>query len=181
MTRTRTLHRTRTRTRTRLSLLGAAVVAVTLPLALASCSSDTTTGSTADTASERSTGIGADWGSCMRDAGFDVQDPSDDEVRSGALRAPSGTDEQGFVEAGGACSKELGISGTSEADKQKWERQNVQVASCIRDHGYPDFEGQDNGVLDFSTYERSQEPEFQEAVESCLQEFAPDIQKQQVP
>ena len=181
MTHTRTLHSTRTRTRLRCSLLGAAVVAGTLPLALASCSSDTTTGSTADTASERTTGIGADWGACMRDAGFDVQDPSDDEVRSGAMRAPAGADEQGFVAAGRACSEELGISGTSEADKQKWERQNVQVASCIRDHGYPDFAGQDNGVLDFSTYERSQEPEFQEAVESCLQEFAPDIQEQQVP
>ncbi len=65
--------------------VAAALAIVAAPLALAGCSA-TPAASTQDSTSAVS--LGSRWGDCMRDAGFDVEDPSDDQVRSGTVVAP---------------------------------------------------------------------------------------------
>ncbi|MBT2502654.1 hypothetical protein [Curtobacterium sp. ISL-83] len=170
-TRTTSHTATRTTTRTR-AVLVTAILAAVLPLSLASCSSD----SSGTTAAEAVSGVGTRWGACMRDAGFDVQDPSDEIVERGAYSRPEGVDAAGFDTAAAGCSEQLGIEGSSSAQKQQWARQYDQVASCVREHGYEDYPEQQPGALDFnpSNYPRAAEPGFEKVTAECLQEFAPD-------
>lgn len=110
----------------------------------------------------------------MRDAGFDVRDPDDASVASGAVPVPEGADDAAYTDAAATCSAAAGVPRASTADKQKWERQYTKVASCIRENGFADFPEQQPGVLDFGSYPRSQESGFQQAADTCLQQFAPD-------
>ncbi|ROP65117.1 MULTISPECIES: hypothetical protein [unclassified Curtobacterium] len=158
----------------RTALVAAALVICTLPFTVAACSTSTGT----DTVADASAGIGAKWGSCMRDAGFDVKDPSDAAAESGMMQAPSGADGDEFTEAGATCRKQAGIAGHSKADMQKWERESAEVASCLRENGYADFPEQKPGVIDLNGYARAQEPAFQEVMQECTDEFAPDTQTQ---
>jgi len=156
--------------------LTAALLLAVLPFGLAACSSgngDTSDAPTAGTAQ----GIGAKWSACMRDGGFEVPDASDDEVSSGVSRVPNGVDQERFTERSASCSEELGIERSSEAEQQKWTRQYDAVAACIREDGYADFPEQKAGSLDFQSYARSSEPQFDEVAQKCLAEHAPDTQR----
>lgn len=155
------------------AVLAAVALLAALPLALSACSS---AGPGADSTSAAQ-GVGAKWGDCMRSAGFDVPDPADDELVSGVVRSPAGTDEQAFREAARTCQQDLGIKGTDDAQRQTWERQYDQVASCIREHGFADFPEQEPGVLNPADYARSEEPAFEKAFSDCLAEFAPDTKQ----
>lgn len=151
------------------------VLLISAAIALSACSS----GPGTETAAEATTGIGAKWGACMRDAGFDVQDPSDDVVSAGLMRAPQGADEDAFSEAGATCARKAGVKGSSSAEQQKWDRQYAQVASCIQDHGYPDFPAPRNGVLSTEGFAQAEDPGFEQVWSKCLQEFAPDTKTRQ--
>ena len=163
---------TTTRTRTAIATL---VLAVTLPLALASCSTDS-----APTATDAAAGVGATWGDCVRDAGFDVQDPPDDMLERGTITMPEGVDQQSWDQAASKCSALAGVERADTADQQKWARQYDQVASCIRDHGYDDFPEQEPGSIgvDREAYPRAKEPEFEQTFQDCLAEYAPDTKTQ---
>lgn len=163
-------------TRSRRTVLAAAALLCALPLALSACSS----GSEASSAKDATAGIGAKWGACMRDAGFQVQDPGDATVESGVMAAPPGSEQEEFQRAGARCAKEAGVQRSSEADKQKWERQSADVASCIRENGYEDLPAQQPGVLDVTGYPRAQEAAFQKVLQDCNAEFAPDTTTQNV-
>ncbi len=115
----------------------------------------------------------AKWGECMRSAGFDVPDPADEELASGVVRTPPGADEQAFGTSAKACQQKLGLKGTDDAQRQTWERQYDQVASCIREHGFADFPEQEPGTLNPGDYARAQEPAFEKTFSDCLAEFAP--------
>lgn len=162
-------------------LLTSALVLSTLPFLLTACSG----GGTADASSTGTPGgpgIGAAWGSCMRDAGYDVQDPTDDLVRTGAAPVPEGVDRDRFSEAAGTCSRSVGVQGADQADIQRWEREYAQVASCIRDNGYPDYPEQEPGGIsaDPETYPRAAEPAFEQAFHDCLAKYSPDTKTQSV-
>lgn len=165
---THTTHRGR-------ALIAAALLLCTLPLGLAACSTSSTGG---DTVADSSAGVGAAWGSCMREAGFDVEDPDDALVESGMSRTPAGVDGQEFSKASSVCSQKAGVERSSSAELQKWERQYAKVASCIRDHGYDDFPEQQAGGLSTEGYARAEEPEFDRVFRDCLAEFSPDTQVQ---
>ncbi|MGN7191866.1 MULTISPECIES: hypothetical protein [unclassified Curtobacterium] len=157
----------------------ALVLTAGLALPLAACTA-TPSASSSSTSSSSAAGLGERWGSCMRDAGFDVTDPQDDAVRSGAVTTPDGVDQEAFARASKECAESLGVTGASTADKQRWEREYAEVADCIREHGYPDLPEQRPGALDFQSYPRSSEDGFQQTVSACLAEFSSDTKQQQV-
>ena len=151
----------------------AALALVVAPVALAGCSA-APTAPTQDGASPAA--LGARWGDCMRDAGFDVQDPSDDQVRSGTVTSPSGVDQERFASAAQHCGSELGVQRADTAQQDRWKRQYAAVDSCVRER-YPDAPEQRPGVIDYSGYPRAQEPEFDETLSACIAEHAPDTQQ----
>lgn len=156
------------------SVRAAAVFALVLgaPFALTACSD----ASSAPTSTGAAGGLGAQWGDCMRDAGFSVEDPTDAELRSGTYPAPADADADAFGERAAACSEQAGVERADASQKQEWERQYAQVADCIRENGFDDLPEQAAGVLDFQGYPGASEPEFDEVSAECLAEFAPDTQ-----
>ncbi|QCR42528.1 hypothetical protein C1N91_02180 [Curtobacterium sp. SGAir0471] len=156
------------------AVLTAVALLAALPLALSACSS-ADPGADSTSAAQ---GVGAKWGDCMRSAGFDVPDPADEELASGVVRTPPGADEQAFGEAARTCQQDLGLKSADDAQRQTWERQYSQVASCIREHGYADFPEQEPGVLSTGEYARASEPAFEKTFQDCLAEFAPDTKQQ---
>lgn len=143
------------------------------PLLLSACSTSSTS---SPTVAETASGLGAKWGACMRDAGFDVQDPSDAEVQQGLFRVPEGADEESFGEQSGRCSEAAGVERADSSQEQDWARQYARVADCIRERGFDDFPEQTPGTIDLQGYPRAQEPEFEQVSAACLAEFAPDTQ-----
>lgn len=160
---------TRTRAR-RPSPSAALLLAVAVPVVLAGCAS----GPTAPSAAEITSGAGATWGACMREAGFAVQDPADADVEDGLTQAPAGSEGDAFADAAVRCRAAAGVESASDAQQQRWQRQYAEVASCIRDHGYPDFPEQRPGVLTTDGYPRAEEPAFRDALDACVEEDAPD-------
>lgn len=156
-------------------LIRASAVAALLvagPLALAGCSSAQPDAAPTSTAS----GTGAKWGACMRDAGFDVPDPTDAQVSSGTTTVPQGVDETRYATQASTCSEQLGVARSDSAQRQEWARQYDRVASCIRERGFDDFPEQREGAIDTNGYPRAQDPAFQQTFTTCLQEHAPDTQ-----
>ncbi|SOC89732.1 hypothetical protein SAMN05660766_3465 [Curtobacterium sp. 314Chir4.1] len=163
-------------TRSRRTVLAAAALLCALPLALSACSS----ASEASSAKDATAGVGAKWGACMRDAGFEVEDPDDAMVESGVMQSPPGAAQEEFERAGARCAKDAGVQGSSTADQQEWERESANVASCIRENGYEDLPVQRPGVLDVAGYPRAQEAAFQKLLQECNAAFAPGTTTQNV-
>jgi hypothetical protein len=168
-----------TTTRPEKRLLIAGLLAIGLITGITACSGATvpTAGSTDD-----STGVGARWGDCLRAAGFDVEDPSDDQVRSGTVVSPAGVDQERFQSAADECARDLGVRRADSAEQDKWVRQYQQVASCIREE-YPDFpeDGSDGGISFLpDEYPPAGEQAFQELAQKCMQRYAPDTKTQEV-
>ncbi|NII40912.1 hypothetical protein E9228_001548 [Curtobacterium flaccumfaciens] len=160
-------------------VLLAATTAALLVAGLTGCSgSDASTAGRAAGATDAS-GLGAQWGSCMRAAGFAVEDPSDDQVRSGTVLAPQGGHQQAFGTAAAACSSDLGIEQIDSAEKDRWTREYARVASCIRDE-FPDYPEQEPGGLALGPeeYPRALEDGFQERADECLRKYSPDTRSQ---
>lgn len=165
-------------TRNTVTTVLAAALLLVAPLSLTACSGPTPADGA--TAADTARGIGAKWGACMRDAGFDVEDPSDAQVSSGVVSAPQGADQQAFQRQAATCSEQQGVERQDSSEQQKWAREYEQVASCIRDHGFEDYPAQRPGALDLNpeSYPRAAEPGFERAVQDCLAEFSPDTQVQ---
>lgn len=155
----------------------AAALAVGTVAGLSACSDrgDPHAGSTTAAPS----GIGSRWGACMRDAGFDVQDPTEQQVRNGAVITPSGVDEGRFHTAADTCSRQLGVERADSAQQDRWTREYAQVASCVREE-YPDFPEQEPGVLsvDPEEYPRATEEAFQQRFDTCMTKYSPDTKTQ---
>lgn len=156
-------------------VLVAVALLCALPLALSACSAGDD-----GTAPRADAGVGAQWGACMRDAGYDVQDPDDASVEAGAMAVPSGVDSAEFQTAGAACAEQAGVERKSNADTQKWEREYAKVASCVRER-YSDFPEQEPGQFGWDDdYAPAQDPGFQDVVDACMAKHSPDTQSQSV-
>lgn len=151
------------------------VLAVSASIALSACSG---AGSPSAADTQSTSGIGARWGACMRDAGFDVEDPADDMVASGTVTIPQGVDQGRYEEEAASCSDRVGVQRADTSEEQKWARQYSQVADCIREHGYDDFPEQTDGGITTQGYPRASEPEFEETFQQCLHEYSPDTKTQ---
>ncbi|PZE86217.1 hypothetical protein DEI91_03675 [Curtobacterium sp. MCBD17_032] len=117
----------------------------------------------------------------MRSAGFEVQDPSDDQVSSGTVTLPADADQEHARAAADECAEHLGVHGADSAMKQKWIREYDQVASCIRD-AYPDFPEQPPGQVgwDDEEYPPAADPAFQQRADECTRKYSPDTKTQSV-
>jgi hypothetical protein len=164
--------KSRERTRNRLPAIA---VAAALVAVLAGCSAGDE-----PSVQEAADGAGRTWGSCMRAQGIDIDDPSDDAVRSGSVPRPQSIEQGQFDEAAADCFAKVGIEPKSTADKQKWDREYAKVADCIRDAGFDDFPEMEPGGFGWDDYAREDEPEFQDTVASCMQQYSPDTQSQNV-
>ena len=156
----------------------AGLLALGLAIGLSACSGSH---GAAPGGSAASSSLGAQWGACMRSAGFSVEDPSDDEVTHGTVKTPAGVDQGRYQVAAVKCGKELGVQPPDAAEKEKWARQYDQVASCIRD-AFPDFPEQEPGSIgwDSEEYPTSDDPAFKQRAGECMQEYAPDTKTQHV-
>lgn len=147
--------------RTTIAALGGLLLLA--PLALAGCSS---AGSSTPSASETSTSIrAASWGTCMRSAGFDVQDPSDEEFGSGVERVPADVDRAAFESASKSC-RGADSGGPSAADKAGYEQDAQDFSQCMRDNGVDDFpDPEQPGVIKFDQGNTS--PTYTKAEATC--------------
>jgi len=102
-------------TRRRRSVLATAALLCVLPLALSACAS----GSEASSVKDATAGVGAEWGACMRDAGFDVDDPDDASVESRVQATPAGAEQDEFQRAGARCAEEAGVRSPRTAPRSK--------------------------------------------------------------
>jgi hypothetical protein len=136
--------RTRRASRHRASSAARLVIAAALLApALAACAPDpeASSGSSSPTAVSGSTT--ALLGSCLRDAGFDVDDAQ--LAMEGVVAAPTGTDVEAFTDALSACRDELpaeqrgGDDEPTAADLAELQEANLAVAECVREKGFDDF------------------------------------------
>lgn len=159
-----------TNTRRLRGTIGSLAVLATVPFLLVACSGQPD----ADGALRADAGIGAQWGACMRDAGFDVTDPDDAAVQAGVAKVPAGADQAAFQAAAASCAQHAGVTGASSAERDRWEREYAAVASCVREHGYADLPEQQPGSITVEGYPRAEEPAFEQVMDDCMAEYSPD-------
>jgi hypothetical protein len=131
---------------------------------------------------------------CMRDNGIDMDDPDTSGGRPGFFRGGAGDGDGGeldflsedFQAAQEACGDTLAAARPEvdpEAEQERLEEQ-LQLAQCIRDSGYPEYPdpaiGTDGrlertrgqGFADIGIDPRS--PEFQEVMGTCRDQLGMD-------
>jgi hypothetical protein len=136
--------RSRIRHRARRPLLLATAALVLAPV-LAACSQSgapTESSTSASSGSTSSSTINAQLGSCLRDAGFDVDDADLHEGR--VVAPPHGVDPDAYVSALESCREDLplgqgGVEAPSAADLAALQAANLEVARCMREKGFEDF------------------------------------------
>lgn len=154
-----------TTTRRTRSLVAVAAAVVLLPGLLAACSSGTPK---AEETSGSGSGSGASLASCMRDKGYDMEDPSSGS-RGMTLTAPEGADEEQWGKDLQKCLGDQGGAGEGGFQKAKpmagSEEKMQDVAKCIRDGGFSDFPDGEDAMAkykpdDQSTYDQVSEECF---------------------
>jgi hypothetical protein len=152
-----------------------AVVTLVVAVSLSGCSGSPGAGSSGSAGS--GSGAAAAWGSCMRHAGFDIEDPSEAEWSTGVDRAPEDVDQDAFRQASAEC---RGDDAPRASDEQKteWTQELRDFAACMREHGLDDFPEPDaNGALDFGEYGDEplrSSPAVAKADEECHERYLAD-------
>jgi len=136
------------------TLLGAALLLVAPVLAACSTAADDPTAGASSGATGSTSSASAQLGSCLRDAGFDVDDP--DLSRGVVVAPPRGVDVDEYVSAFEVCRAELpadqgGGPGPSEEDLAALQEANLEVARCVREKGFADFADPVDGVFPSGT------------------------------
>ena len=132
------------------TLLGAALLLVAPVLAACSTAADDPTTGASSGAQGSSSSASAQLGSCLRDAGFDVDDP--DLSRGMVIAPPAGVDIDAYVTAFTDCRAELpadqgGQPAPSADDLAALQEANLEVARCVREKGFTDFADPVDGVF----------------------------------
>ncbi|WP_146249085.1 MULTISPECIES: hypothetical protein [unclassified Curtobacterium] len=170
----RTSDTDRPRRRPRAALLLSSTMALAVSVVLSGCSD--APGSSSSRGGSSSVGASA-WGSCMRDAGFDIEDPSEAEWSSGVVRAPSGVDGDAFQRASASC---RGDDAPRASDEQKaiWDQELRDFSACMREHGLDDFpEPEPESGLDYGKYAEEplrDSPTVTQADEECSDRYLAD-------
>lgn len=152
----------------------------TVVLALAALATSTLAGcSSGDapdaTAGSSSTAPADAWGSCMRAAGFQVEDPTADEWEQHRTKLPAGADRDAFTAAAERCRGDE--DRVSDTDQQRFAQQLRDFSACMREHGIEDFpEPDERGALDFGKYgtRAGDTPAFRAADETCHEQYLAD-------
>lgn len=132
------------------ALLGAALLLVAPVLAACSTAADDPTAGASSGAQGSTSSASAQLGSCLRDAGFDVDDP--DLSRGMVIAPPAGVDIDAYVTAFTDCRAELpadqgGQPAPSADDLAALQEANLEVARCVREKGFTDFADPVDGVF----------------------------------
>ena len=132
------------------TLLGAALLLVAPVLAACSTAADDPTAGASSGATGSTSSASAQLGSCLRDAGFDVDDP--DLSRGMVIAPPAGVDIDAYVTAFTDCRAELpadqgGQPAPSADDLAALQEANLEVARCVREKGFTDFADPVDGVF----------------------------------
>jgi hypothetical protein len=153
---------TKTARRTR-SLVTVAAAVVLLPGLLAACSSGSPT--TEETSGAKS-GSGSSLASCMRDKGYDMEDPSSGS-RVQTLSAPDGVDKEQWQQDLNTCLSDeggAGEGGFKAAAPAGSDEQMRKMAQCIRDGGFSDFPDGEDAI---GAYKPDDESAFDDVTSKC--------------
>ncbi|WP_144710021.1 hypothetical protein [Curtobacterium pusillum] len=158
-------HTTTTTTTRRTRTLVALATLLLLPGALTACS-----GGTPDDHETKpaGAGAGATTASCMRDKGYDMDDPS---TSDGGMKVsiPDGVDKEQWQEDMDACLGDDGGAGGSGMAKPApgVDAKSGQVAKCIRDAGFSDYPDDMDAR---SKYRAADQDAFETAAQECSDE-----------
>jgi hypothetical protein len=175
--RTRRASRRRTSSAARL-LIAAALLAP----ALAACAPDQGASSGTSSPAAASGSTTALLGSCLREAGYDVDDAQLE--MEGVVAPPKGTDLDAFSEALSACRDQLpadqrsGDDEPSAADLAELQEANLAVAECVREKGFEEFPDPVDGEFPRDVASGSTDPGARdartEAFFACSDEVGPN-------
>jgi hypothetical protein len=165
----------RPRPHRRPALLAVGVGALLLPGLLAGCSSTPTDeGGTGSATRAAGSSASAQLGQCLRDAGFEVDDP--DYEPGGAVMVPPGPDGEAYADQFETCREQLPESETggsrTTTDTAGLQEARLEVAQCMRDAGFDDFPDPVDGVFRDGLSLNS-ENGMAEALGRCDAEFGP--------
>lgn len=142
--------------------LRAATVALGAALLLAACASAPDASDAAD-APTPGTGYSAALGSCLRDAGHDVDDA---DLVPGVVAVPDGVDPESYMadfdRCRGELPPELGGGAPPEVsadDVAARQEAGLAIARCVREAGFPDFADPVDGEFGMMSVEQTPENE----------------------
>lgn len=173
LTPTTSTRRPAVRTRPFLTLAAGALL---LPTLLAGCATSDAS-PTAETTSAGSSSASAQLGQCLRDAGYDVEDP--DLSKGVVVAVPSGADPEEYSSAFSECRAALpesqggGEQGPTAAQAAEWQASQLKVAECVREKGFTDFPDPVDGDFPGKQWSTSGGDPEQEAFFACSAEFDP--------
>jgi len=174
--------RDRRSARRRTSALGTlSVCAVLLPALLAGCSTDDDATSAA-TSAGGGTSASAQLGQCLRDAGYDVDDPDLDEGM--VVAVPNGADADEYAAAFAECREGLPESAgggeaaqePSAAELAEWQESQLKVAECVRQEGFEDFPDPVDGAFPQTNWSTTSSTPEQDAFFACSERFGPSAE-----
>lgn len=146
------------------ALLGTMVGLLLVPLSLTGCSGHDGEDS-ASGGGGGSSAAAAKWGACMRDKGFTVEDPSDEQFSTGVEMVPADVDRAAFGTASKGCRGDA-PSGASADDKAGWVQDAEDFSQCMRDNGVADFpDPEEPGSISWDDEDTS--PTYVAAVAEC--------------
>lgn len=155
---------TLTTTRRTRSLVAVAAALVLLPGLLAACSSGTPK---AEETSGTKSGSGSSLASCMRDKGYDMEDPSA-KSRVQTLSAPDGVDKEQWTKDFEQClggEEGAGEGGFAAAKPMPGSEEKMrEAAKCIRDGGFSDYP---DGPEAQAKYKADDEDAFEDVARKC--------------
>lgn len=161
------------------SFLTLAAGALLLPTLLAGCATSDSSPTTG-TASAGSSSASAQLGQCLRDAGYDVDDP--DLSKGVVVAVPAGADPEEYSAAFAECRAALPESQGGGASNQKAspdelaeaQAANLAVAECVREKGFDDFPDPVDGEFPRENWSTSGGDPRQDAFFACSDEFGPN-------
>lgn len=163
---------TKTNTDRTRSLIAIAAAVVLLPGLLAACSSNAP-----DTVDTKAPGSkGATTASCMRDKGYEMDDPTAGGAGGTAFSVPEGVDKDQYMadlqkcmgsesSSGAAGSGESGSGGAKSLPGG--EKMAKEAAKCIREHGFEDYPDDMEAA---GGYEPDDEDAFADVSKQCNDE-----------
>jgi len=160
--------------------VGAALVATValLPALLAGCSTAEGSGPSSSPAAGGSASASAQLGQCLRDAGYDVDDP--DLGKGMVVAVPEGADPERYGEDFDTCRAQLpeaeggGSQKASDAEVAQWQAAQLKVAECVREKGFEDFPDPVDGDFPDQQWSTSDPSPEQEALFACSAEVGPN-------
>ncbi|MDM7892010.1 hypothetical protein [Curtobacterium caseinilyticum] len=148
---------------------GVLAALVVLPAVLAGCATAAPDTSTSTPASVHDAAASASFTACLREQGFDVEDPTGTAAGSEQVTIPDGADPAAYGRAVEECAARSAPDGAAEPAEEfrPSARQREAFGTCMRERGLPDFPDDEHGQ---QTYVPSDEGAFLDSSAACSEE-----------